>query len=116
MEPERLKAFKDQLLLTTSGNPTRFPNVQHKLRYAYQLLAGRARRTMCIHLRRTTAPDGEETYEILFNSFSASLAALDHHFGGPDEKHTAALALIGFAKQIGSSVLITPIFRSRWTF
>ena len=29
---EKLKAFKDQLRLKTSGNPARFPNVQHMLR------------------------------------------------------------------------------------
>ena len=37
---EKLKAFKDQLFLKTSGNPARFPNTQHKLRYAYQFLTG----------------------------------------------------------------------------
>ena len=36
---EKLKAFKNQLFLKTSGNTTRFPNVQHKMRYAYQFLA-----------------------------------------------------------------------------
>ena len=41
-----LKAFKNQLLSKTSGNPVRFPNVQHKLRYPFQPLAGKARRTM----------------------------------------------------------------------
>jgi hypothetical protein len=90
---EKLKAFKDQLLLKTSGNPARFPNVQHKLRYAYQFLTGKAQRTMRIHLKRKVAADGEETYEVLFDSFAAFLKALDRHFGDPDEKHTAALAL-----------------------
>ena len=32
---EKLKVFKDQLMLKTSGNAARFPNTQHKLRYAY---------------------------------------------------------------------------------
>lgn len=39
------------------------------------------------------SPRWRETYEILFDSFFAFLAALDRHFGDPDEKHTAALAL-----------------------
>ena len=90
---EKLKAFKDQLLLKTSGNPARFPNVQHKLRYAFQFLTGKAQRTMRIHLKRSTDTDGEETYEILFTTFAEFLTALDRHFGDPDEKHTAAMAL-----------------------
>ena len=68
---EKLKAFKDQLILKTSGNPARFPNTQHKLWYAYQFLTGKAQRTMRVHLRRTTGADGEETYEVLFTSFAA---------------------------------------------
>src|SRR6266699_2355955 len=48
---------------------------------------------MRIHLQRTTAPNGEETCETHFDSFAAFLTALDRHFGDPDEKHTAALAL-----------------------
>ena len=47
---EKLKAFKDQMILKTSGNPTRFLNTQHKLRYAYQFLASKAQRTMHVHL------------------------------------------------------------------
>src|SRR6266699_1106960 len=90
---EKLKAFKDQLILKTSGNPTRCPNVQQKVRYAYQFLNGKAQRTMRIHIRRTPDENGEETYEIVFDTFAAFLAALDRHFGDPDEKHTAALAL-----------------------
>ena len=91
---EKLKVFKDQLMLKTSGNAARFPNTQHKLRYAYQFLTGKAQRTMRIHLRRTADPaNGEETYEIAFDTFAAFLTALDRHFGDPDEKHTAALAL-----------------------
>ena len=78
---EKLKAFKDQLLLKTSGNPAHFPNVQHKLRYAFQFLTGKAQPTMCIHLKRSTDPDGEETYEILFTTFAEFLAALDRHLG-----------------------------------
>ena len=68
---DRLKGFKDQLILKTSGNPARFPNTQHKLWYAYQFLTGKAQRTMRVHLRRTTGADGEETYEVLFTSFAA---------------------------------------------
>ena len=90
---EKLKVFKDQLLLKTSGNPARFPNVQHKLRYAFQFLTGKAQRTMRIHPQRSTDPDGEENYEILFTTFAEFLSALDRHFGDPDEKHTAAMAL-----------------------
>src|SRR5258706_11680061 len=90
---EKLKTFKDQLMLKTSGNAARFPNTQHKLRYAYQFLTGKAQRTMRIHLRRSTEDSGEETDDIVFESFAAFLAALDRHFGDPDEKHTAALAL-----------------------
>src|SRR6266705_2286504 len=90
---ERLKAFKDQLILKTSGNPARFPNTQHKLRYAYQFLTGKAQRTMRVHLRQTAGEDGEETYEVLFSSFAAFLATLDRHFGDPDERNTAALKL-----------------------
>ena len=90
---EKLKTFKSQLLLKTSGNPRRFPNVQHKLRYAFQFLTGKAERTMRIHLRRMVGEDGEESYEVLFDTFAAFLAALDRHFGDPDEQHTAAIAL-----------------------
>lgn len=53
-------------------------------------LTGKVQRTVRTHLRRTTDGSGEETYEILFGP---SLKALDHHFGGLNEKHTAALAL-----------------------
>src|SRR6266705_3628015 len=83
---EKLKPFKDQLILKTSGNPMRFPNVQHKLRYAYQFLTGKAQRTMRIHIRRTPDANGEETYKIDFDTFATFLAALDRHFGDPDEK------------------------------
>ena len=90
---EKLKVFKDQLMLKTSGNAARFPNTQHKLRYAYQFLTGKTQRTMWIHLRKSTDDWGEETFKILFDSFAAFLAGLDRHFCDPDEKHTAALAL-----------------------
>ena len=90
---EKLKSFKDQLMLKTSGNAARFPNTQHKLRYAYQFLTGKAQRTMRIHLCKSTDDRSEEAFEILFDSFAAFLAVLDRHFGDPDEKHTAALAL-----------------------
>ena len=91
---EKLKVFKVQLMLKTYGNATRFPNTQHKLRYAYQFLTGTAQRMMRIHLRRTADPaNGEETYEIAFDTIAAFLTALDRHFGDPDEKHTAALTL-----------------------
>ena len=63
---EKLKEFKDQLVLKTSGYAVRFPNTQHMLRYAY---------------------------EILFDPFGDFLKALDRHFGDLNEKHTAALAL-----------------------
>ena len=46
-------------MLKTSGNGARFPNTQHKLRYAYQFLTGKAQRTMWIHLRKSTADRGE---------------------------------------------------------
>ena len=39
---EKLKSFKDQLMLQTSGNAARFPNTLHKLPYAYQFLTGKA--------------------------------------------------------------------------
>ena len=91
---EKLEVFKDQLMLKSSGNAAHFPNTEHKLRYAYQFLSGKAQRTMWIHLRRTADPaNGEETYVIAFNTFAAFLTALDRHFGDPDEKHTASLAL-----------------------
>ena len=90
---EKLKVFKDQLILKTSGNPARFPNTQHKLRYAYQFLTGKAQWTMRVDLRRTTGADGDETYEVRFTSFAAFLAALDRHFGDPDERNTAASKL-----------------------
>ena len=48
---------------------------------------------MRVHLRRTTGADGEETYEVLFTSFAAFLAALDCHFRDPDESNTPALKL-----------------------
>ena len=91
---EKLKVFKDQLMLKTSGNAAHIPNTQHKLRYAYQFVTGKAQRTMRIHLRRTADPaNGEETYEIAFDTFAAFLTALNRHFGDPDEKQTAALTL-----------------------
>ena len=58
---ETLKAFKDLLILKTSGNLAHFLNIQQKLRYAYQFLTGKAQRTMCVHLRRTTRAEGDET-------------------------------------------------------
>lgn len=90
---EKLKAFKDQLILTTSGNPARFPSTQRKLRYAYQFLTGKAQRTMRAHLRRTPGTDGEETHEVLFASFAALLAALDCYFGDHGERNSATLKL-----------------------
>ena len=91
---EKLKVFKDQLMLKTSSNAARFPNTQYKLRYVYQFLTGKAQRTMRIHLRRTMDPaNGEETYEIAFDTFAAFLTTLDRHFGNPDEKHMASIAL-----------------------
>ena len=49
---------------------------------------------MQIHLRRTADPaNGEETYVIAIDTFTAFLTALDRHFGDPDEKHAASLAL-----------------------
>ena len=81
-------------MLKTSGNAARFPNTQHKLHYAYQFLTGKAQRTMRINLCRTADPaNSEETYEIAFDTFAVFLTALDPHFGDPDEKHTASLAL-----------------------
>ena len=41
---------------------------------------------MRIHLRKATDDCGEETLEILFNTFAAFLTALVRHFGDPDEK------------------------------
>ena len=38
---EKLKVFKDQLMLTTSGNAARFLNTQHKLHNAYKFLIGK---------------------------------------------------------------------------
>ena len=90
---EKLKVLKNQLILKTSGNPARFPNTQHKLRYAYQFLTGKAHRTTRVHLRRTTGADGDETYKVLFSSFAAFLAPLYRHFGDPDERNTAASML-----------------------
>ena len=44
---------------------------------------------MRIYLHRTADPaNGEETYEIASDMFTAFLTALDRHFGDPDEKHT----------------------------
>ena len=81
-------------MLKTSGNAARFPNTQHKLRYTYQFLTGKGQRTMRIHLHWTANPaNGEETFKISFNMFTAFLTAHDRHFGDPDEKHTASLAL-----------------------
>ena len=90
---EKLKSFKDPLMLKTSGNAARFPNTQHKLRYAYLFLTGKTQRRMQIHLHKSTDDHGEEAFEILFDSFTAFLAALNCHFCDPDEKHTAALTL-----------------------
>ena len=59
---EKLKLFKDQLMLKTSGNAACFRNTQHKLRYAYHFLTGKAQRTMRTHLRWAADPaNGEET-------------------------------------------------------
>ena len=91
---EKLNVFKDQLMLKPSGNAACFPNTQHKLRYAYQFLTGKAQRTMRIHLRRTADPaNGEDTYEIALDTFTAFLTTLARHFGDPEEKYTASLAL-----------------------
>ena len=91
---EKLKVFKDQLRLKTSGYADRFPNTQHKLRYAYQFLTGKTQRTMQIHLCRTAdTANSEEAYEIAFETFAACLTALDRHFGDPDKKRTASVAL-----------------------
>ena len=48
---------------------------------------------MRIHLRKATDDYGEETFVILFDSFTAFLTAFNRHFGDSDEKHTAALTL-----------------------
>ena len=81
-------------MLKTYSNAIRFPNTQYKLRYAYQFLTDKPQRTMWIHLHRTVHPaNGEETYELAYNTFPAFLTTLDRHFGDPDEKHTASLAL-----------------------
>ena len=53
-------------MLKASSYAVRFPNTQHKPRYAY---------------------------EILFDPFGDFLKTLDRHFGDLNEKHTAALAL-----------------------
>ena len=90
---EKLKVFKNQVILKTSSNAARFLNTQHKLHYTYQFLTGKAQRTMRIHLHKSTDDCGEETFKILFDSFATFLAALDRHFGDPDEKHTVALSL-----------------------
>ena len=90
---EKLKSFKDQLMLKTSGNADCFPNTLYKLRYAYQFLTSKVQRIMRIHLRNSTDDSGEETFEILFESFAALLVALNRHFGDLDERHTVALAL-----------------------
>ena len=90
----KLKPFKDQLMLKTSGNAACCLNTQHKLRYAYQFLTGKAQRTMWIYLRRTAdLANGEETYEIAFDTFAAFLTVLDRHFYDPDKKHTAFIWL-----------------------
>ena len=74
------------------SNTARFPNTRHKLHYAYQFLTSKVQQTMRIHLCKARDDCGEETSEILFESFADILAALDYHFGEPDQKHTAALA------------------------
>ena len=49
---------------------------------------------MWIHLHRTVDPaNGEQTYEIAFDTFAGFLNILDRHFGHPDEKHAASLVL-----------------------
>ena len=48
---------------------------------------------MRIHLRKIQDDNREEAYEIIFDTLAAFLAALDRHFGDPDEKHVAALPL-----------------------
>ena len=112
---EKLKSFKDQLMLKTSGKAARFLNTQHTLRYAYQFLTGKEQRTIRIHLRKSTDDRSEETFEILFDSFAAFLAARDRHFGDPDEKHTAALTLNKLRKANRELAHTTPTSRSLWT-
>ena len=90
---EKLKAFKDQLILHTSSNPAHFSNTQHKLRYAYQFLTGMVQRAMRVHIRRTSGADAEETYKLPYTLFAAFLAAVDRNFGDPDERNTAASKL-----------------------
>lgn len=75
--PPPAPPFKSQLLLKTSGNPRRFPNVQHKLRYTFQFLTGKTEQTTRIHLQKTVEDNGEENYEVLFGTSAAFLTALD---------------------------------------
>ena len=103
-------------MVKTSGNASRFLNTQHKLRYVYQFLTGKAQRTMRIYLRWTADPaNGEETYEIAFNTFATFLTALDRHFGDQDENTGRLIRLIRFASRTRSSPLIMPTSKSSWT-
>ena len=48
---------------------------------------------MRIHLQKTVEDNGEENYEVLFDTSAAFLTALDRHFRDPDEHHTTAVVL-----------------------
>ena len=48
---------------------------------------------MQIYLRRMVEEDGEESYDVLFDTFAAFLATLDRHFGDHDEQPTTAIVL-----------------------
>lgn len=80
--------------METSKNPTRFPNAQHKLRYAYQFLTRKAQLT---HLRQTADSYQGETWQVRFDTFAT---ALDLPFGNPDEKHISNARLGSTTPQI----------------
>ena len=80
-----LRPFLTKLRLKIAGNATRFPNVQHQLRYAFGFLKGDAYATIEPHLVND---------RLNFATLEEFTQVLKMAFGDPDETRTAALELL----------------------
>jgi len=80
-----LRPFLMKLRLKIAGNATRFPNVQHQLRYAFGFLKGDAYATIEPHLVND---------RLNFATLEEFTQVLKMAFGDPDETRTAALELL----------------------
>jgi hypothetical protein len=81
---DHLRPFITKLSLKIAGNTTRFPDLQHQLRYAFSFLRGPAYNTMEPHLRNN---------EVNFTSLNEFFEVLRIAFGDPDEVKTAVRKL-----------------------